>query len=141
MTKKPTLDLNVVRSTMEGTFRKLADITGNADADLTPDCSRSRVAAIPAGEATNEEVIVAYCAVSAGAGADVQQEDFASGALMSGHAEPEVLGALVLSVCDQLIRAAVEAGAFPNAKVPLVILADNFLPDFVYMESKRCGHA
>lgn len=54
---------------------------------------------------------------------------------------PEVLGALVLSVCDQLIRAAVEAGAFPNAKVPLTLLAGSLLPDFVHMESKRCGHA
>ena len=141
MPKKPTLDLSAVRSTMEDTFRKLTDITGNADADLTQDCSRLRVAAIPADEATNEEVIVAYCAISAGAGVDVQQEHFASGALMSGHAEPEVLGALVLSICDQLIRAAVEAGAFPNAKAPLVMLADSLLPDFVHMESGRCGHA
>lgn len=141
MTKKPTLDLNDVRRTMEDTFRKLADITGNADADLTQDCSRSRVAAIPADEAANEEVVVAYCAISAGAGADVQQEHFASGALLSGHSEPEVLGALVLSICDQLIRAAVEAGAFPNAKAPLVMLADSLLPDFVHMESERCGHA
>ena len=138
---KTTLDLNDVRSTMEDTFRKLADITGNADADFTQGCSRSRVAAIPADEATNEEVIVAYCAISAGAGVDVQQEHFASGALMSGHAEPEVLGALVLSICDQLIRAAVEAGAFPNAKASLVMLADSLLPDFVHMESERCGHA
>lgn len=138
---KTTLDLNDVRSTMEDTFRKLADITGNADADLTQGCNRSRIMATPAGETTNEEVIVAYCAVSAGAGADVQQEEFASGALMSGHAEPEVLGALVLSVCDQLIHAAVEAGAFPNAKAPLVVLADSLLPDFVHMESGRCGHA
>lgn len=141
MPKKPTLDLSAVRSTMEDAFRKLADITGNADADLTQDCSRSRVAAIPADEATNEEVIVAYCAISAGAGVDVQQEHFASGALISGHAEPEVLGALVLSICDQLIRAAVEAGAFPNAKASLVMLADSLLPDFVHMESERCGHA
>lgn len=141
MTKKPTLDLNAVRSTMEDTFRKLADITGNAGADLSQECNKSRIAVVPSGEATNEEVIVAYCAVSAGAGADVQQEDFASGALMSGHAEPEVLGALVLSVCDQLIRAAVEAGAFPDAKVPLVMLAESLLPDFVHMESGRCGHA
>lgn len=132
MTKKPTLDLNAVRSTMEDTFRKLADITGNADADLTQACNRSRIMAVPAGETT---------AVSAGAGADVQQEDFASGTLMSGHAEPEVLGALVLSICDQLIRAAVEAGAFPNAKVPLVMLAGNLLPDFIHMGSERCGHA
>lgn len=141
MTKKPTLDLNTVRSTMEDTFRKLADITGNADADLTQDCNRSRIAAVPAGEAANEEVIVAYCALSAGAGVEVQQEHFASGALLSGHAEPPVLGALVLSICDQLIRAAVEAGAFPDAKVPLVMLAENLLPDFVRMESERCGHA
>lgn len=141
MTKKPTLDLNTVRSTMEDTFRKLADITGNADADLTQVCNRSRIAAVSADEATNEEVIVAYCAVSAGAGADVQQEHFASGALMSGHAEPEVLGALVLSICDQLIRAAVEAGAFPNAKVPLFMLTKNLLPDFIHMGSERCGHA
>lgn len=141
MTKKPTLDLNTVRSTMEGTFRKLADITGNADADLTQACNRSRIMATPADETTNEEVIVAYCAVSAGAGADVQQEHFASGALMSGHAEPEVLGALVLSICGPLIRAAVEAGAFPNAKVPLVMLAENLLPDFIHMGSERCGHA
>lgn len=139
MTKKPTLDLNTVRSTMEGTFRKLADITGNEDAGLTPDCNRSRIMETPAGETTNEEVIVAYCAVSAGA--DVQQEHFASGALMSGRAEPEVLGALVLSICDQLIRAAVEAGAFPNATVPLTLLAGSLLPDFIHMESKRCGHA
>ena len=141
MPKKPTLDLSAVRSTMEDAFRKLADITGNADADLTQDCSRSRVAAIPADEATNEEVIVAYCAVSAGAGVDVQQEHFASGALMSGHAEPEVLGALVLSICDMLIRTAVEAGAFPNAKASLVMLAGSLLPNFVHMESERCGHA
>lgn len=141
MTKKPTLDLNTVRSTMEDTFRKLADITGNADADLTQDCSRSRVAAIPADEATNEEVIVAYCAISAGAGVDVQQEHFASGALLSGHSEPEVLGALVLSICDRLIRTAVEAGAFPNAKAPLVVLAESLVPDAIHMESERCGHA
>ena len=141
MTKKPTLDINTVRSTMEDTFRKLADITGNADADLTQVCNRSRITAVSADEATNEEVIVAYCAVSAGAGADVRQEDFASGALMSGHAEPEVLGALVLSVCDQLIRAAVEAGAFPDVKVPLVILAEGLVPDAIHMASKVCGHA
>ena len=141
MTKKPTLDLNAVRSTMEDTFRKLADITGNADADLTQACNRSRIMAVPAGKTTNEEVIVAYCAVSAGAGADVQQEHFASGTLMSGHAESEVLGALVLSICDQLIRAVVESGAFPNAKVPLTLLAGSLLPDFVYTESERCGHA
>lgn len=141
MTKKPTLDLNTVRSTMEDTFRKLTDITGNADVDLTQDCSRSRVAAIPAGEATNEGVIVAYCAISAGAGVEVQQEHFASGALLSGHAEPPVLGTLVLSICDGLIRAAVEAGAFPDAKVPLVMLAENLLPGAVHMESERCGHA
>lgn len=141
MPKKPTLDLSAVRSTMEDAFRKLTDITGNADADLTQDCSRLRVAAIPADEATNEEVIVAYCAISAGAGVDVQQEHFASGVLLSGHSEPEVLGPLVLSICDQLIRTAVEAGAFPNAKAPLVMLAENLLPDFVHMESGRCGHA
>lgn len=141
MPKKSTLDLSAVRSTMEGTFRKLADITGNADADLTQGCNRFRIMATPAGETTNEEVIVAYCAVSAGAGADVQQEHFASGALMSGHAEPEVLGALVLSICDQLIRAAVEAGAFPNAKVPLVMLAESFVPDAIHMASEVCGHA
>lgn len=141
MTKKPTLDLNAVRSTMEDAFRKLADITGNADADLTHGCNRSRIMTTPAGEATNEEVIVAYCAVSASAGADVQQEEFASGALMSGHAEPEVLGALVLSVCDQLIRATVEAGAFPDAEVPLSLLAKSLFPDFIHMESGRCGHA
>lgn len=138
---KPTLDLNIVRSTMEDTFRKLANITGNADADLTQDCNRSRIMATPAGEATNEEVIIAYCAVSAGASADVQQEDFASGVLMSGHAEPEVLGPLVLSVCAQLIRAAVEAGAFPDAKVPLVMLADGLVPDAIHMASEVCGHA
>ena len=141
MTKKPTLDLDIVRSTMEDTFRKLADITGNADADLTQGCNRSHITAVPADEATNEEVIVAYCAVSVGAGADVQQEDFASGALMYGHAEPEVLGALVLSVCNQLIRAAVEAGAFPDAKVPLVILAEGLVPDAIHMASEVCGHA
>ena len=141
MTKKPTLDLNAVRSTMEDTFRKLAGITGNADADLTQGCNRFRITATPAGETTNEEVIVAYCAVSAGASADIQQEDFVSGALMSGHAESEVLGALVLSVCEQLIRAAVEAGAFPDAKVPLVILADGLLPDAIHMASEVCGHA
>ena len=134
MPKKPTLDLSAVRSTMEGTFRKLADITGHG-------CNRSRIMATPAGETTNEEVIVAYCAVSAGAGADVRQEEFASGALISGHAEPEVLGALVLSVCDQLIRAVVEAGAFPNAKVPLTLLAGSLLPDIIRSESERCGHA
>lgn len=141
MTKKPTLDLNTVRSTMEDTFRKLADITGNAGADLTQACNRSRIAAVPAGEATNEGVIIAYCAVSAGANADVQQEHFASDVLMSGHAEPEVLGALVLSVCDQLIRAAVEAGAFPDAKVPLVILAEGLVPDAIHMANEVCGHA
>lgn len=141
MTKKPTLDLNDVRNTMEDTFRKLADITGNADADLSQECNKSRIAVVPAGEATNEEVIVAYCAISAGAGVEVQQEHFASGGLLSGHAEPPVLGALVLSICDRLIRAAVEAGAFPDAKVPLVMLAENLVPDAVHMESERCGHA
>lgn len=141
MPKKPTLDLSAVRSTMEDAFRKLADSIGNADADLTQDCSRSCVAAIPADEATNGEVIVAYCAVSAGASADVQQEEFASGALISGHAEPEVLGALVLSICDQLIRAVVEAGAFPDAKVPLAMLAESLVPGAIHMESERCGHA
>lgn len=141
MTKKPTLDLNDVRNTMEDTFRKLADITGNADADLSQECNPSRIAVVPAGEATNEEVIVVYCAISAGAGVEVQQEHFASGALLSGHAEPPVLGALVLSICDKLIRAAVEAGAFPDAKVPLVMLAENLLPGATHRGSGVCGHA
>lgn len=138
--KKPELQLSDIRALMEKTYRGIAKVTGNEDVDLTKERHHSRTIPTPKHEATNEEVLVCWGAVSAASGAaDMTQDDFDAGLLLTGHAEPEVTGALILSMCDRLLRVSVKAGAFPNVRVPLAMLASSIIPDM--SDDDGCGHA
>lgn len=138
--KKIELKLSDIRKKMESVFRDLSAVTGHEDVDLTKEQHHSRVAPTPKSEASNEEVLVCWGAVSAASSADdLTQEDFDSGLLLTGHAEPEVTGAIILSMCDRLLKVGVEAGAFPNIRVPLAMLASSIIPDM--SDDDRCGHA
>ena len=138
--KKPELKLSDIRSMMEETYRRIGKVTGHADVDLTKEQHHSRVIPMPKHEATNEAVLVCWGAVSAASSVDAMTNDaFDSGLLLTGQTEPEVTGAIILSMCDRLLKVGVEAGAFPNIRVPLAMLASNILPDM--SDDDRCGHA
>lgn len=138
--KKPELKLADIRALMEKTYRGIAKVTGHDDVDLAQEQHHSRVVPTPKREATNEEVLVCWGAVSAASSADVMtQDDFDAGLLLTGHAEPEVTGAIILAMCDRLLKVGVEAGAFPNVRVPLAMLASSVIPDM--SDDDRCGHA
>lgn len=134
------MKLSDIRALMEETYRRIGKVTGHADVDLTKEHHHSRIILTPKSEATNEEVLVCWGAVSAASSADdLTQDDFDAGLLLTGHAEPEVLGAIILTTCDRLLKVGVEAGAFPNVRVPLALLASSLIPDM--SDDDRCSHA
>lgn len=136
--KKPELQLSDIRALMEKTYQGIAKVTGHEDVDLAKEQHHSRVVLTPKHEATNELVLVSWSAVSAASSADVMtQDDFDAGLLLTGHAEPEVTGALILGMCDRLLKLGIEAGAFPHISVPLERLAQSCSPE----DESRCGHA
>lgn len=142
--KKPELKLADIRQKMESVFRDLSVVTGHEDIDITKEHHQSSVIPTPKHEATNEEVLVCWGAVAAASSAaDMTQDDFDAGLLLSGHAEPEVTGAIILTMCDRLLKLSVEAGAFPDIRVPLATLVSGLIPDMSDDDDDddRCGHA
>ena len=142
--KKLGLKLSAIRELMEETYRHIGKATGHADVDLTKEQRHSSVIPTPKSEASNEEVLVCWGAVSAASSADeLTPNDFDSGLLLTGHAEPEVTGAIILSMCDRLLNLSVDAGAFPDVRVPLAMLASSLIPDMSDDDDDddRCGHA
>ena len=138
--KKIGLQLSTIRELMEKTYRGIAKVTGNEDVDLTKEQHHSRTIPTPKHEATNEEVLVCWNAVSAASSADAMTpNDFDAGLLLTGHAEPEVTGAIILTLCDRLLKLSVEAGAFSDIRVPLATLVSGLIPDM--SDDDRCGHA
>lgn len=138
--KKIGLKLSDIRSVMEETCRHIGKVTGHDDVDLTKEQHHSRTIPTPKSEASNEEVLVCWCAVSAASSADdLTPNDFDAGLLLTGHAEPEVTGAIILTMCDRMLKVGVEAGAFPDIRVPLAALASSLIPDM--SDDDRCGHA
>lgn len=134
------MKLSDIRSVMEETYRHIDKVTGHDDVDLTKEQRHSRVIPTPKSEASNELVLVCWGAVSAASGADdMTQDNFDAGLLLTGHAEPEVTGAIILAMCDRLLKVGVEAGAFPNVRVPLAMLASSIITDMP--DDDRCGHA
>lgn len=141
--KKPELKLADIRSVMEETYRHISAVTGHEDIDITKEHHQSSVIPTPKSEASNEEVLVCWSAVSAASSADeLTPNDFDAGLLLTGHAEPEVTGAIILTLCDRLLKLSVDAGAFPDIRVPLAVLASN-LTDMSDDDDDddRCGHA
>lgn len=140
--KKPELKLADIRSVMEETYRHIGKVTGHDDVDLTKEQRHSSVIPTPKSEASNEEVLVAWGGVAAASSADeLTPNDFDAGLLLTGHAEPEVTGAIILTLCDRLLKLSVDAGAFPDIRVPLSMLASSLIPDFDDDDDDRCGHA
>lgn len=141
--KKLGLELSDIRKKMESVFRDLSAVTGHADVDLTKEQRHSSVIPTPKSEASNEEVLVCWGAVAAASSAaDMTQDDFDAGLLLSGHAEPEVTGAIILTMCDRLLKLSVDAGAFPDIRVPLATLVSGLIPDMSNDDDDdRCGHA
>ena len=142
--KKPELKLADIRALMEKTYRGIAKVTGHEDVDLTKEQRHSSVIPTPKSEASNEEVLVCWSAVSAASSADeLTPNDFDAGLLLTGHAEPEVTGAIILTLCDRLLKLSVEAGAFPDIRVPLATLVSGLIPDMSDDDDDdaRCGHA
>ena len=143
--KKLGLKLSDIRSMMEATYRRISEVTGHADVDLTKEQRHSSVIPTPKSEASNEEVLVCWGGVAAASSADeLTMDDFDAGLLLTGHAEPEVTGAIILSMCDRLLKLGVDAGAFPNVSVPLAMLASSLIPDMSDDDDDdddRCGHA
>ena len=138
--KKLGLKLSDIRKKMESVFRDLSAVTGHADIDLTKEHHHSSVIPTPKSEASNEEVLVCWGGVAAASSADaLTLNDFDAGLLLTGHAEPEVTGAIILSMCDRLLKLSVDAGAFPDVSVPLAMLASILIPDM--SDDDRCGHA
>ncbi len=138
--KKIGLKLSDIRSVMEETYRHIGKVMGHDDVDLTKEQHHSRVIPTPKSEASNELVLVCWGAVSAASSADAMtQDNVDAGLLLTGHAEPEVTGAIILAMCERLLRTSVEAGAFPNVRVPLAMLASSIIPDM--SDEDRCGHA
>lgn len=133
------MKLSDIRKKMESVFRDLSAVTGHADIDPAQEQRCRRVVPVPKGEATNELVLVSWSAVSSRSSDDITDDDFDAGVMLSGQGEPEVTGALILGMCDRLLRMGVEAGAFPNVRVPLAILASRIIPDM--SDDDRCGHA
>lgn len=140
--KKPELQLSAIRSVMEETYRHIGKVTGHADIDPAQEQQCHRVVPMPKYEATNEEVLVCWGAVSTASSADdMTQDDFDAGLLLTGHAEPEVTGAIILAMCDRLLKVGVKAGAFPNVRVPLAMLASSIIDIPDMSDDDRCGHA
>lgn len=138
--KKIGLKLSDIRSVMEETYRHIGKVTGHDDVDLTKEQHHSHIIPTPKSEASNELVLVCWSAVSAASSADAMtQDNVDAGLLLTGHAEPEVTGAIILAMCDRLLKVGVEAGAFPNVRVPLAMLASSIIPDM--SDEDRCGHA
>lgn len=138
--KKIGLKLSDIRSVMEETYRHIGKVTGHDDVDLTKEQHHSRTIPTPKSEASNEEVLVCWGGVAAASSADeLTPNDFDAGLLLTGHAEPEVTGAIILTMCDRLLKVGVEAGAFPDIRVPLAMLASSIIPDM--SDDDRCGHA
>lgn len=138
--KKPELKLADIRKKMEIVFRDLSAVTGPADVDLTKEQHHSSVIPTPKHEATNEEVLVCWGGIAAASSADeLTPNDFDAGLLLTGHAEPEVTGAIILTMCDRLLELSVDAGAFPDIRVPLAMLVSSLIPDM--SDDDRCGHA
>lgn len=138
--KKIGLKLSDIRSVMEETCRHIGKVTGHDDVDLTKEQHHSRTIPTPKSEASNEEVLVCWGGVAAASSADeLTPNDFDAGLLLTGHAEPEVTGAIILTLCDRLLKVGVEAGAFPDIRVPLAMLASSIIPDM--SDDDRCGHA
>ena len=137
------MKLSDIRKKMESVFRDLSAVTGHADIDPAQEHHQSTVIPTPKSEATNELVLVSWGGVSAASSADdMTQDDFDAGLLLTGHAEPEVTGAIILSMCDRLLKLSVEAGAFPDIRVPLAMLASSLIPDMSDDDDDdRCGHA
>lgn len=134
------MKLSDIRSVMEETYRHIGKATGHDDIDLTKEQHHSRTIPTPKSEATNEEVLVCWGAVSAASSADAMtQDNVDAGLLLTGHAEPEVTGAIILAMCDRLLKLSVDAGAFPDISVPLAVLASSIIPDM--SDDDRCGHA
>ena len=137
--KKLGLKLSDIRSMMEATYRRISEVTGHADVDTTKEQQHSRIIPTPKDKTKNELVLVSWSAVSARSSDDMTPNDFDAGVLLSGQGEPEVIGALVLGVCDRLLRMGVDAGAFPDIRVPLAMLASSLINDM--SNDDRCGHA
>ena len=133
------MKLSDIREKMRIVFRDLSAVTGHADIDPTQEQRCHRVVPTPKDKATNELVLVSWSAVSARSSNDITDDDFDAGVLLSGQGEPEVIGALILGMCDRLLRMGVEAGAFPHISVPLAMLASSIIPDM--SDDDRCGHA
>lgn len=142
--KKPELKLADIRALMEKTYRHIGKVTGHDDVDITKEQHHARVIPTPKSEASNEEVLVCWGGVSAASSADeLTPNDFDAGLLLTGHAEPEVTGAIILTMCDRLLKLSVDAGAFPDIRVPLAMLASSLIPDMSDDDDDddRCGHA
>lgn len=138
------MKLSDIRKKMESVFRDLSAVTGHADVDLTKEQHQCSVIPTPKSEASNEEVLVCWCGVSAASSADeLTPNDFDAGLLLTGHAEPEVTGAIILSMCDRLLKLSVDAGAFPDIRVPLATLVSGLIPPDMSNDDDddRCGHA
>lgn len=137
---KLQLQLSAVRQMMQEVFRNLSAVTGHEDLDPAQEQRCHRVVPTPKDEATNEIVLVCWGAVSAASSADAtMQDNFDSSLLLTGHAEPAVTGAIILSMCERLLRMSVEAGVFSDVREPLVMLASSIIPDM--SDDDRCGHA
>ena len=137
--KKPELQLSDIHALMEKTYRDIAKVTGHEDVDIAKEQHHSRIVPMPKHEASNELVLVCWSAVSGRSSDTVTDDNFDAGVLLSGQGEPEVTGALILGMCDRLLKIGVEAGAFPNVRVPLAMLASSIIPDM--SDDDRCGHA
>lgn len=134
------MKLSDIRKKMESVFRDLSAATGHANIDITKEHHHSSVIPTPKDKATNEEVLVCWGGIAAASSADeLTPNDFDAGLLLTGHAEPEVTGAIILTMCDRLLKLGVEAGAFPDVRVPLAMLASSLIPDM--SDDDRCGHA
>lgn len=138
--KKLGLKLADIRSVMEETYRNIGKVMGHDGVDLTKEQHHSRTIPTSKSEASNELVSVCWGAVSAASSADdLTQDDFDAGLLLTGHAEPEVTGAIILTMCDRLLKVGVEAGVFSDVREPLAMLASSIIPDT--SDDDRCGHA
>lgn len=131
------MKLSDIRKKMESVFRDISAVTGHADIDPAQEQRCLRVVPAPKGEATNDFVLVCWNAVSGRSFDTITDDDFDAGLLLSGKGEPEVTGALILGMCDRLLRLSIEAGAFPHISVPLELLARGYQPE----DESRCGHA
>lgn len=140
------MKLSDIRSVMEETYRHIDKAMGHDDVDLTKEQHHSRIIPTLKSEVSNEEVLVCWGSVAAASSADeLTPNDFDAGLLLTGHAEPEVTGAIILTMCERLLRMSVDAGAFPNVRVPLAMLASSIIPDILDIpdmsDDDRCGHA